>query len=160
MRKWIWAPGRAVKSVLARGIAIFLGSLAGSSVALAYTDADKHAVIQAALISKMNELNSSTPVMIDKITRLDNVNGLGWQLTYTYTIVGSKASEIDKAAINTNLRPYLANELCTSEAMKVFFDNGVPITYVYRDDAGAEIGKFRYTAADCRRRVASSKPAS
>ncbi|WP_124616754.1 hypothetical protein [Burkholderia sp. Bp9143] len=160
MKKWLAVAGIAVAAFVIKVIAIGGGAAAGSAAVHAYNDSKQHEVIQAKLVEVMNQINKSVPVMVDKVTRLDSANGLAWQLTYSYTFVGTKASEVNTAALNRAMRPYLFNAVCKGDVMKVFVDNDIPVTYIYHDDYGVEIARYRYTQTDCRRGNNASKPAA
>ncbi|WP_250470095.1 MULTISPECIES: DUF805 domain-containing protein [unclassified Caballeronia] len=152
-RKKFWSVvgviGAAAAALLFKVFAFGVGSAAGSAAVHAYDHSQREEKIQTSLVELMNQMNKNTPVMVDKVTRLDNVNGMGRQLTYSYTLVGYKASDLDINALRKVMLPRASNFVCKGDTMKVFVENDIPVTYLYRDEYGVEIMRLRFGKSDC-----------
>ncbi|MGF6936994.1 hypothetical protein OKW41_006156 [Paraburkholderia sp. UCT70] len=130
---------------------VLMGAAVGSAAGQSYRSSNKEAEIDKQLVATMNEINKNTPMMLDKITRLDTTIGLHHQFTYVYTTVGYKGADIPRDAFVAQLRPYLVNGLCTGDAMKVFRDNNIPVNYSYKGEDGVAIAVITITNSDCKR---------
>ena len=74
--------------------------------------------------------------MVDEVTRLDGAEVLpNRTLLYKYSITKT-SSEISSDALNRIVRPNIVKTYNTLPEMKILRDNGVTITYRYRDKAG------------------------
>jgi hypothetical protein len=81
-----------------------------------------------------SEINKSTPMMVDKITRLDNVLALSnRKIQYNYTITSILKKEIDTSAFIKEMRPLIVNNASTNPEMESFRELDVTMIYCYRD---------------------------
>ena len=92
------------------------------------------------------QFESKTPVMIDELTRLDSVKVSDEKsMTYTFTLVSSLESEIDKDLFKESMTGKLYNEYMSSSGAKLYRMLDVPVDYVYLDKNGALITSIRIT---------------
>lgn len=93
--------------------------------------------LQTLLNDAASELNKSCPMMVDKITRLDNAMVMpNNEFQYNYTLINSEEGDVDINALETNLRPVLENMIHTNPDLKFFRDNNTTMSYVYNDKNG------------------------
>jgi hypothetical protein len=107
---------------------------------------DELSHVLAQVASKLNE---AMPMMVDKETRLDNVLGLGSNLTYNYTIVNYDAKDLDFAILKEKLERTMINKTCTSK-FRNLIDWGVTAVYSYSGKDGIVIGEIRVAPSDCK----------
>lgn len=108
----------------------------------------QRSAINAKLRSVANVMNTRTPMMLNRGTRLDNVVAGDMSITYNYTLTHESASRRLKAVID-NLVPTYVNRVCTTKAMRFFVMNGITINYTYYGDAGKEITEVSVPASKC-----------
>ena len=91
------------------------------------------------LVTVCKEMNKKTPYMIDEVTRLDKTEALSGEIKYLYTLIGINDLTADqKKSIETNTRNLVKN----SSDLKIFRDEGIDMTYLYRNESGKEIFEF------------------
>lgn len=106
--------------------------------------------VEQALQRVSVKMNQYLPSEVDKETRLDKISAEpGRQLTYHYTLLNMKSSDINRAKFTSTLQPLLKLRLCTDNEMKNFLRNGVNVMYVYRAVDIQPVASFKYTPADC-----------
>lgn len=103
------------------------------------------------LAAETSGFNATLPVMVDADTRLDSTWGYGDALRYNYTLVNHTLADLNVKLFNETMGPVIKNSVCSSPDMEVFIDNGVTVSYIYRDSEGREAGRFVVTPADCGR---------
>ena len=105
------------------------------------------------LSAAVDEVNKTTPKMVDRETQLDRASaGPGLTFTYHYTLLNTDASRFDAGRLATALESMdrlLRKQVCGSESLKPMLEHGVTVKYSYVDKAGAPIGTFGYTQASC-----------
>jgi hypothetical protein len=93
-----------------------------------------------------SELNKSCPIMVDKVTRLDNAVALPDNVfQYNYTLVGFDKSQVDEATIRKAIEPGLFNNVRTNPDLKVYREHKTTLAYNYRDKNGSFILKILVT---------------
>ncbi len=96
-----------------------------------------------------HELNKQATKMVDEVTRLEGVEPLpNRTLLYKYSLITKTASGIPLDALNQHVRPGVVKRYKTLPEMKIFRDNGITITYQYRDKEGQLIGDFSVGPSD------------
>jgi len=96
-----------------------------------------------------DQINKQGKKMIDEVTRLEGVEALpNRTLLYKYTLIIKTSSEIPSDALNQIVRPNVVKTYNTLPEMKLFRDNGITITYQYRDKAGQLIGDLSVGPSD------------
>lgn len=101
------------------------------------------------LMAVANEVNKGLPMTLDEQTRLDSTVGYDDQFTYKYTLTGYAAEEISAEQLKQALQGNLLNTYCTTEDMKFFRDNKVPVNYFYSGKNGKQIVNIAITVSDC-----------
>ncbi len=98
-----------------------------------------------------DEVNSSLPMMVDEITRLDNVEpGESKSFSYNYTLIYSEYSQMLIDQIQENLKSVVKENVRSSEEMRVFFENGVTVNYSYYDKNGQFLTNFSITPEEAK----------
>lgn len=90
------------------------------------------------LIKTAEEINKSCPILIDEMTRLDNVSALpGKKIQYNYTILGIDREQADTVTFKANMEPLLLNNIRTNPDMKFLRENNTTFSYYCKDETGA-----------------------
>ena len=105
--------------------------------------------LNAALLEASNNLNQNLPRMLDAETRLDTSIVYKRNFIYRHTLVNLSAEEIDEET-NDEERERIANTVCTTKGMQVFFINNVTVTYSYYGKNGKHITDIVVTPERCR----------
>ena len=91
------------------------------------------------LVKAANEINKHTPIIIDSLTKLDNVNAVKGNLfQYNYTIQVEK-SKIDTAELIKLSREELLENLKQNPKAKYFKENNVVVQASYSDKTGIQV---------------------
>lgn len=97
-----------------------------------------------------NEINRSTPTMVDSETRLDRATaGPGAVLTYHYTFPNYTSDDLDGAWIKSELRENVTSNVCESEVMKPALEYGGKYVYSYSGSDQIVIASFQITREEC-----------
>jgi hypothetical protein len=98
------------------------------------------------MMKEASELNKSCPVMVDKITRLDNAVALpNKTFQYNYTLIGIDQSQLSVDTLKKYLEPQILNNVRTNPDMKKQRENKVTLVYYYKDEKGQFIHKYVVT---------------
>ncbi|MDR2058016.1 MAG: hypothetical protein LBP83_07025 [Dysgonamonadaceae bacterium] len=93
--------------------------------------------IDKALMEMASEFNKNLPVMVDSITRCDNVAAIfGKTVLYNYTVIGLETVMLDTLVMKQVLEPQILNTAKTNPDMKYFRENDVTMKYCYKDESG------------------------
>lgn len=96
------------------------------------------------------QMNSKTPMAVDKETRLDRVTAeSGARLAYHYTLVNKRNGDVNPSEFVKAIKPQLKSKLCASKEMQNFLRNGVSVSYLYRTSDGQAVGGAEFTPSDC-----------
>ncbi|PPI79531.1 hypothetical protein DXI23_04595 [Marinobacter flavimaris] len=97
-----------------------------------------------------DEINQSTPTMVDSETRLDKATvGPGAVLTYHYTFPNYSSDELDSVWIKSELRQSVTSNVCKNEIMKPALEYGGKYVYSYSGSDQIVIESFQITQKDC-----------
>jgi len=102
------------------------------------------------LTNVASEINKTLPMMVDKITRLNNVQAFKAKLAYNYTIKKVDELHITAHKIVAILKPISIQSICSNPDTQVFPDNDIDIEFNYFKENGQFITKFRVTSQDCK----------
>lgn len=92
------------------------------------------------LANTSSKLNQTLPMMVDPITRLDlTVQRPGCVLSYKYTLLGLKASRLNKEKIRAAVEPTLLQNYKTNPSMAALRRISAILKYTYFDESGAFI---------------------
>ena len=141
------------------GIGTIFGALIGDTVGNAVgKSATSRLMVDEALVKATDQINKQLPMTVDRDTRLDlTVAGPGRRITYHYTIVTARASDIDTSDFKQAMDSHLRNSVCTSPDMRVLIKNDVVVAYSYRGNDGRHVFKIEITPAVCRLNDNSAK---
>lgn len=106
--------------------------------------------INKAILDASAEINKNLPLMVDKETRLDATVALGKSLTYSFTLINAKVSEIDQSKFKEIIQGEITKKVCTSPDMKVFVENNVDVIYSYHDSDGLQIASVKVQSPQCK----------
>lgn len=100
-------------------------------------------VVDLVIQKSAEAANKSCPMMVDEITRLDNVTALpGKTLQYNYTIFNIDRELLDTTAFKDQMRPQMIQMIQTMPEMSSIRDYDVTLKYVYKDEAGDYLFKI------------------
>jgi hypothetical protein len=126
-----------------------IGKLVGKSTSEQFFDGKREGELNSVLMQAASQINENLPIMVDSETRLDSSVGVNKQFRYNYTLINYSAEELDIAAIESSMRPQLINTVCTTKEMRVFVENGVPVTYAYYGKDGKQVTTIAVQPSDC-----------
>jgi hypothetical protein len=139
----ITAPAPPVKSrrklTMTQITGIVVGIVLAASVSiLAQKDFLKEPLVDKVLMEMASEINKSLPVMIDSITRCDNLLALPDKtISYNCTILTDfETVMLDTLVAKQVLEPRILNTIKTYPDTKYFRDNDVTMKYCYKDESG------------------------
>jgi len=100
------------------------------------------------LVDFANSINKMCPYMIDKETRLDNVNPFNdYGLQFNYTLINHvKDSLVIKTLNNPSVISALINKIKTSPELKKYRDKNLTWIYTYFDKNGTFIDRITITS--------------
>ena len=101
----------------------------------------------AQLKAAADAVNQKAPMMVDNDTRLDGATSSNNNLSYQYTLVNFTKEQLDPNAFASNLKPSLIQATCTT--MKIFYQNGVSVTFAYKDKNQQQISAVSIQPKDC-----------
>jgi hypothetical protein len=94
-------------------------------------------------------VNASCPMMIDKITRLDNAIALpNNEFQYNYTLLNTYLASTDINYMREVMYPTILNGIKTNPALALFRDRGTTISYSYNDAEGVFMFKMSFSKQD------------
>lgn len=105
--------------------------------------------INSLLSEVVNAMNKSLPMMLDSEVRLDSVVGMNKTLFYKHTLVNYTADEVDSSFFDTEVRPFLLNQACTTPQMIFALDLGISYFYHFRGVNGKFVSQIVIAPSDC-----------
>lgn len=97
-----------------------------------------------------DELNKSTPLMVDDETRLDSVTvGPGLSANYFYTFPKYNSNEIDLEFVVEELKKEVLSSICENLDMKPTLDHGGIFNYSYSGSDSKKIFNIKINKSDC-----------
>lgn len=92
------------------------------------------------------ELNTETPIQLDKFTRLDSASTLGkTNFIYHYTLLKIEKSQINTDTFRKYMTPNMVQTLKTNLELKGFRDNNIIMNYKYYTKEGDSITEIVVT---------------
>jgi hypothetical protein len=92
------------------------------------------------MMEAASEINKTCPIMVDKVTRLDNSVALPNNVfQYNYTLVSPIEDYIDNDGLRNHLEPRIVNDVKTNPGMKFIRDRRVTVNYSYKDLTGVNL---------------------
>ncbi|WP_345848453.1 hypothetical protein [Shewanella algae] len=143
-----------VFGVLALLIAITVGGIIGKEfgkVAVSSTqEAEKQAKINEVLNKAAQQINATTPTMVDAETRLDKASlGEDARLIYHYTLINVDPQNVEKSWVKTALRDSILPSVCSNDKMISSIKLGVNFEYAYSGSNGVYLGSFTANRDSC-----------
>ena len=135
---WIWV-------YLVLGVLITHASLADSAA----QDRRQNQALPYSVHDFVAAANQSAPMRLDDITRFEQVKALHSTLFFRYTILGSRADEIDSAIFIQELSAPLRRKACQQTATRKLLDSAYPLVYGYNDRQGRAIASIKIELKDC-----------
>ncbi len=104
------------------------------------------------------ELNKDCPMMIDKETRLENVEALPYnEFKYNYTLLNYKKGSKDLIGVEEQLKQSILDGIMNNPELKTFRDKKVTMTYQYKDRKGQTLFTLSFTSEEYTRRGVRGK---
>jgi hypothetical protein len=90
------------------------------------------------LVKMANEVNKHAPIILDSLTRLDNVMALpGHRLQYNYTITNINRDQIDTNVLIQSTKESFVEKVKNNPKAEYFRQNKVLLLAEYKDRYGA-----------------------
>lgn len=107
--------------------------------------------VESMLPQIVAEMNERLPITVDRETRLDRLSaGPGEKVTYHYSLINLRISQIDKGSFIPQLREQLVNGYRNEKGMSYFRDNDVSMDFKYTDPDGAYFTTISVGPSDLR----------
>ncbi|EGR2914608.1 hypothetical protein DLH88_24580 [Vibrio parahaemolyticus] len=140
--------------VLALLIVITVGGIIGKEFGKAAVsstqEVEKQAKINEALNKAAQQINATTPTMVDAETRLDKASlGEDARLIYHYTLINVDPQNVDKSWVKTTLRDSVLPSVCSNDKMISSIKFGVNFEYSYSGSNGVYLGSFTANRDSC-----------
>jgi hypothetical protein len=99
--------------------------------------------IHKELVTFANEINANAPILLDSLTRLDNINAFkGNVLEYNYTILKTDGKDVDTTQFVKLAKEELLSDLKGNPKFAYFRTNNIEVRANYVDEKGHEICKI------------------
>ena len=100
----------------------------------------------SAMAEMASEINKTCPVMVDELTRLDNVIALPKNIIqYNYTLISMDREAVNVSEMQHYLEPFLTNMIKTNPDMKFQREHKTTLNYYYKDKNGNYLFKISIT---------------
>jgi hypothetical protein len=86
-----------------------------------------------------SELKGHFPMMVDSVTRLDQVTASADRLHYHYSLLNVSADDLDAGATRAALTPMVQQQAQSMSFLKLLMEKGATISFHYADKDGMEI---------------------
>ncbi|MER2493695.1 hypothetical protein [Catenovulum sediminis] len=113
------------------------------------TPENPYADLQKELREAANELNQTTPLMVDSETRLDSSFAYQNRFVYKYTLVNYAVENLDVETFTDIMTEQVTNNTCTNRDMVYFVNNKVVVSYTYFDQTGKQVAAIDVDTAKC-----------
>lgn len=123
----------------------FAGEQLGSTVANEVSNSQLRNPVNIQQLADQAKSEMNLPLMVDEVTRLDNIVGNGSSIRYEYTLINVDPSQIDSSVIKETI----TNNACTNTKTRNIIDRGVGLEYAYSVENQANIINFTVTKPDC-----------
>lgn len=101
------------------------------------------------LVKSANEINKHAPIILDSLTRLDNVMALpGYILQYNYTITNANREDIDTNILKQQTKEGLLDKIKNDPKAEFFRENNVELQARYVDKNGIYLCSVSVTPYD------------
>jgi hypothetical protein len=104
---------------------------------------------QAVLEIIAARINKALPRMVDRKTKLRNVEAREGELKYNYEKINASSAEFDSNQFIGRMKPKAEELACNSPDMQIFFANGVNARYAFHGNDHQLIGEILVTPAQC-----------
>lgn len=131
-------------------IAICAGIGSAVPAILSNTVFSPSAKVDRALMRTASQINATCPMMVDKVTRLDNaIASPDKRFVYCYTLLSDLPEVRDKDAFVKQVTPVLVNNYKNNPECQPMFKNGVTIVCRYKSIDGTHIADIPITPKAC-----------
>jgi DNA-directed RNA polymerase subunit RPC12/RpoP len=139
----------AIFVLLCLVVAIFFVWQAGSDKTGGLADNSSKAQAIEQIINKAMEINTKTPLMIDKSTRLDLVVVEDKTITYKTTLINLTAENVDNDMFKRGIAPFLSEKYCSDKNTHKALELGVKYDHEYFGNNGALLYTASISFEDC-----------
>ena len=94
------------------------------------------------------DMKAELPKMLDRDTKLVNVQAKKLELVSEYELVNYKQTEIGNQTIKNKIELYLNKQVCPG-IKKQLLDKGISSRYIYKDNDGKVLGDWLISPGDC-----------
>ena len=126
-----------------------IGKIIGKRSAQTFTAGVNEGAIEETLKQVAEDINKTTPMMIDKETRLDSAFFLSsHQIVYLYTLVNYSAEQISWDQIAAENSQRLTTYACST--MPFLMSKNIEVVYRYRSKDGRVLGDILVDSNRCK----------
>lgn len=105
--------------------------------------------LENTIVKQSNEINKTLPMKVDAATELVNTTAAGKEFTYYYKV--SNVNNLSQYNLDASLKSKIVNQACMPFSdTKKLLDEGVVLTYSYRNTSDKYIGKVSVQKSDCK----------
>lgn len=108
-----------------------------------------HLTIDELLRQTSNDLNKTTPYMVDSETRLDSTYTTPNKFSYKYTLVSYALENLDAEKFHDMMKTQVTSFVCTTPDMTFFVQNQVNIGFSYYDKTSKFVTEVVVLTAEC-----------
>jgi thioredoxin-related protein len=94
------------------------------------------------------DMKAELPKMLDRDTKLVNVQAKKLELVSEYELVNYKQTETGNLTTKNKIELYLKKQVCPG-IKKQLLDRGISSRYIYKDNNGRIIGDWLISPGDC-----------
>lgn len=94
------------------------------------------------------DMKAELPKMLDRDTKLVNVQAKKLELVSEYELVNYKQTETENLMTKNKIELYLKKQVCRG-IKKQLLNKGISSRYIYKDNSGQIIGDWLISPGDC-----------
>lgn len=144
----IWVISKKIVWMILLFGAIAIAGSVGKQMAKAWMTTSDTEKLEKFIYEFVKGINSQSPKQLDPITRIDRTEAVdGYKIRAYYTLVNYNIyAQGFKLA---KLKELTAKKLCVDKSQYSNLQLGLVWEYVYKQESGAEVGRFKIAKADC-----------
>ncbi|MGP5450882.1 hypothetical protein ACTXOX_24355 [Pseudomonas helleri] len=144
----LWAISKKTVWFILLFCSIAIAGSVGKQLAKAWMTKSDTEKLTNVISESVKTINSQSPKQLDPITRIDRTEAVdGYKVRAYYTLINYQTyAQGFKLA---KLKELTVKKLCTNKAQYSNLQLGLVWEYVYKQENGAEVGRFEIGKADC-----------
>lgn len=110
---------------------------------------DNNDELETYLAEMVTKLNDQLPVMVNGVTRLEQVKSSGLQVQYYYTVLDAEVDSLSVDYWTDAVKNDVANQTCQDQKITEMFTLGVSNQYIYSDTKNKPLAQFNIDQEIC-----------